>query len=1045
MERESFVIYNASAGAGKTFTLVKEYIKILMSYPQDDAFRNILSITFTNKAVHEMKKRIVDSLFAFSQEKTPENAQPLLDAITTEIKKDKRFVKEKSKRILKKIMHNYTSFSVSTIDKFTQKIVRSFAHDLGLPINFEVSLESEQILQEAIDSLTSKVGKDEQLTRVFLEFSLDKVKEDKSWDVNNELFAIGKLLTNEVHFEEVKALENFSLEDFSNLKKQLTEIIKQLKKEISEKANEIFQYIESKGVDIENFNRKLFPNHIQKFIKGEDLNFSSFNYNNPEKITGKKSKDKETIEAMAETLAEKTNEIYQMQGSLWFYQSFITNILPLSLLKLIYDEMKSIQDEKNLVAISEFNKIINNELKTQPVPYIYERMGERYRHFFIDEFQDTSEVQWENLTPLIDNALSSENENNLSGTLMLVGDPKQSIYRFRGGKVEQFINLSKDFNPFANPWKVTKSLETNFRSYSEIIENNNRFFALISSEFSNEEYADLYLNQSKQKTNAKKGGMVSFTLIKNLEKNEGDKKHEIYSQKVKKIIADCIQQGYSYSDIAILTRSNKQANFIAEELTQENIPIVSSESLIIKNSSLVQCIEAALELINNSNHKAQRVWLIYHLSVFTNNKNIAHDFIEKSIKQPLEEKDFEHFIKEHFHLDFNFDYARTLSLFEMVSYIINQLLNDYKNDAYIQYFTDLIWERSMLYFNDLQDFLNYWNTNKEKLSIPALEQNDAIQILSIHKSKGLEFPIVIFPFADEKLTKKDNIWVPINNENILLKNAFVAPKKEMAIYSDLINEIYQKNTQAILLDMINITYVAFTRATEQLYVIGNEGEISQKSPTPCLPLFIKNYLIDQNVYNDTQEEFVFGKKVKPSDKKTTKQKQSKNIKSFSTTLARNQVKIATKEGLMWNNEQAQSQEKGSIIHHILNEINNQDQINDALQNALIKGMISINEQKEIEPLLYKIVNHNDLKEFFDAKNQHVSEIPLLKKGMPTLKPDRISFNQKNAFLLDYKTGEYHEKYKQQLHQYRLALEEMGYDVKKSLLVFIQNDIKIVAV
>lgn len=1049
MERESFVIYNASAGAGKTFTLVKEYLKILMNYPQDDAFRYILSITFTNKAVHEMKKRIVDSLFAFSLDETPENAKALLHAVATEINKDEQFVKEKSKRILKKIMHNYTSFSVSTIDKFTQKIVRSFAHDLGLPINFEVSLESDAILQEAIDSLISKVGYDPLLTKIFIEFSLDKVKNDKSWDVNNELLNIGKLLTNEIHFEEVKSLENLSLEEFFDLKKYLSETIVQLKEDISQKAKDIFSYIENNGVKLESFNRKSYPNHISKFINNQKIEGKDLKYNEVSKITGSKSKGQaDLIASIADYLAQQTDEIYQCQGTLWFYESFVQNIIPLSLLKLIYNEMKAIQEDKDLVAISEFNKIINNELKEQPVPYIYERMGERYRHFFIDEFQDTSLVQWENLVPLIDNALAGENESGKAGTLMLVGDPKQSIYRFRGGKVEQFIQLSGEYNPFLNSWKATKNLDTNFRSYSEIIESNNRFFSLISNHFTNEGYADLYLNQSAQKTNSKKGGFVSFTLIPKLEKSET--KHKIYSEKVINIIKDCISQGYEYSDIAVLTRKNKQANFLATELTQADIPIISVESLIIKNSTLVQCIEVTLELIKNQQNITQRVWLLYYLSQFTGKETITHNLIINGFGKHLSEKEFEDYISKHYQLTFSFDYARTLSLFEMVTYIVNQLLFDYKNDAYIQYFMDLAFERSTLYYNDLQDFLHYWYSNNEKLSIPAMDQDNAVQMLSIHKSKGLEFPVVIIPYAEDKLEDKDNIWVPIENDDIVLKNAFVEQKSNMPFYSELINEVYQKNVQADLLDIVNIVYVAFTRATEQLYVIGYKGVITKENPTkPCVPYFIKSYLMEQNVYNEEQEEFTFGEKVKPSKKKSFDGKLGKIIESHPTTLGRNMVKIATKDGLMWSNEEAKIQAeaivKGNIIHHILNDIHTKEHIDTALQKAIVDGMITVDQEQIIRPMLEKIVGHDDLKEFFNPQNRHITEMPLLKKGEPTLKPDRISLEGKKAYLLDYKTGGFHENYKVQIGKYREALEEMSYEVQKSLLVFIQDEIKIVEI
>ncbi|RYD92106.1 MAG: ATP-dependent helicase, partial [Sphingobacteriales bacterium] len=467
MAHTAFSIYNASAGSGKTYTLVKEYLRLLLTASTDDAYRRILAITFTNKAVEEMKKRIVLNLSDFAKDDTTDRGLELMKVLHGETGLSIATIRDKAKAIIKNIIHNYAAFDISTIDRFTHKVIRAFAHDLNLSVSFDVSLETDLLLQEAVDAIIAKAGDDPVLTALLVDFSLDKTDNDKSWDVTHELFQTSRLLVDENNRSELLQFKDKSIADFLFIKEKLKQSIDTLEAESIALANAMFALLDSRGVDHKSFSGGYFPKHIG-YIRDSELKSTHKKYHETDDIkVNKTAKDRDIIEGISTELITILGKVYKNYEKKNFYTAFLKNITPLSLLNSIGIELKRIQEEQNVLSISEFNAIIHREIQNQPAPFIYERLGERYRHFFIDEFQDTSHMQWHNLIPLIDNALAGEDIHAGRGTLMLVGDPKQSIYRWRGGRAEQFIELGKEaFNPFSNPDKSTLVLGTNYRSYS---------------------------------------------------------------------------------------------------------------------------------------------------------------------------------------------------------------------------------------------------------------------------------------------------------------------------------------------------------------------------------------------------------------------------------------------------------------------------------------------------------------------------------------------------------------------------------------------------
>jgi len=675
MQRPSFSIYDASAGSGKTYALVKEYLKIILVAPKNDAYRNILAITFTNKAVHEMKSRIVGNLSEFAKDEPSQKAQDLMQDLAIETELSIIQIKTKSQQIIKHIIHNYAAFDISTIDKFTHKVIRAFAHDLGLQMTFEVTLDTENLLIEAVDAIIAQAGEDETLTKLLIDFTMEKTDDDKSWDISREILETGRLVLNENNRNEITHFQDKSISEFVEIKNKLAEACKVLEKDNTTFAENALLLIEKNGIDLKSFSRGTFPNHLQSIVDGK-FNPKNKMFREFEDISiNKTAKDGAIIENIIPELLQILGTVYKNFEKRDFYKAFLKNITPLSLLNTVSNELAKIQEEQNVLSISEFNAIIHREIQNQPAPFIYERLGERYRHFFIDEFQDTSEMQWQNLIPLIDNATSSEIDGE-KGTLMIVGDPKQSIYRWRGGKAEQFIELSKEHNPFNNPEKVLEHLDKNYRSYSQIIEFNNDFFQLLSNEFEHEDYKDLYENHSHQKSNAKTGGYVNISFIPKIEEGEEDEaldKAESYLLATLNTIQKVQKQGFELKDIVILTRKRSHGIAVANYLTEQGIPLLSSETLMIQNATEVRFIIYLLKYLKNSSDLEAKAHFLHYVADNIQDKLDVHDFIAQGMDKK-QESEFENWLTN-FDISLTFQDIRKKSLYESVETIISKFLS----------------------------------------------------------------------------------------------------------------------------------------------------------------------------------------------------------------------------------------------------------------------------------------------------------------------------------------------------------------------------------
>jgi len=1046
MQRHSFSIYDASAGSGKTYALVKEYLKIILSSPKNDAYRNILAITFTNKAVHEMKSRIVGSLSEFAKDTPSSKVQELMQDVSVDSGLSIIQIKSKAQQIIKHLIHNYAAFDISTIDKFTHKVIRAFAHDLNLPMTFEVTLDTENLLIEAVDAIIAQAGEDEILTNLLVDFTMEKTDDDKSWDISREILETGKLVLNENNRNEITHFQDKSITEFLEIKKKLAVVCEELEKETVSFGNEAAALLEQKGIDPKSFSRGTFPNHIASIQAGK-FNPKNKTFKEADDIAiNKTAQDRELIEAIVPDLLSILSKVYALFEKIYFYKAFLKNITPLSLLNTVSNELAKIQQEQNILSITEFNALIHREIQNQPAPFIYERLGERYRHFFIDEFQDTSEMQWQNLIPLIDNALSGQDEYGDKGTLMIVGDPKQSIYRWRGGKAEQFIELSKDQNPFNNPDKKVTQLEYNYRSYSQIIEFNNSFFKQLANEFQHPDYKDLYENHSHQKVNSKTGGYVNISFLPETTESEEVvvDKTEKYVQATLNTINQVLEKGFEYKDIVILTRKRGQGIAVANFLTEQGVPLLSSETLMIQNATEVRFIIQVLKYLKNSSDIDAKAHFLHYLGLHAQDHLPVHDFIAKG-KELVDETEFEHWLLQ-FNLNLSFQNLRKKSLYEAVEIMVSKFLNPkLRTSSYVQYFLDIVLERDIRNQAGVADFLDFWDKSADKFSIPSPEGTNAVRIMTIHKSKGLEFPVVIMPFAEEDYSRKpkDKLWLNAEEATVGLPKVLIDNSSAVEGFGEDALELYTIKKQEELLDNINVLYVALTRAEEQLYIISSKNFSSKgEVPKNNMCAFFVNYLIAQGIYKEDVFEYQMGTSTKLSlgDKHEDR---SKIIPNIAEVLNPKNIKIAQREALMWGTHQQESIEYGNVIHEILSFVNTKNDVDLAITKALENGLIQLGQKEAVYQTILEIVNLESLINHFAEGNRVLNEQTIIQKEGKIIKPDRMAVTpDQKVYLLDYKTGIANSKYIEQLNDYQHAIEEIGYEVIEKVIVYIGAEVEV---
>ena len=1076
----ALTIYKASAGSGKTFTLSVEYIKLLIKDPQ--SYRSTLAVTFTNKATEEMKLRILSQLYGIW--KLLPDSKSYIDKIKEDLDVTEEYMSERAGIALHNIVHNYSYFRIETIDSFFQSVLRNLARELDLTANLRIELNDYQIERNAVDELINSLDENSELLTWIMEYIRENMDDDKDWNVIGNIKRFGENIFREYYKTNSKKLNERLLEEgfFKQYTSKLRQMRNEAEVEMQNEAAQFFDALNHNGIEIDDlnngkngpagyfikikkgiYNNTIVTKRLQKVL--DEGSESSW-------VKQKSSKETQDIvrELANSTLTPLVHHAEDVRQKNWYiYGSAVLTLRHLNQLRLlnsIENKVRMMNVEQNRFLLSDTHTLLHSLIRDTDSPFIFEKIGNYLENIMIDEFQDTSTVQWQNFKVLLEECMShGEQQGNL-----IVGDVKQSIYRWRSGDWRMLNNIEREF-PYLNSMLNVCSLDTNYRSSRRVITFNNAFFKRASEL----EYADQKSStpDSSSPEQLKKAysdvaqkvpsfrdnhGYVSINLLP----NEDYRQQAL--QKTAEAVSLLLDSGANYSDIAILVRSNDIIQLIAEFFANElpDVKIVSDEAFRLDSSVSVNIIVNAMLWLTHPDNilakayiaKAYQTYVLKKSEQETNKLLATAEGIDSALPCALIDKRND---------------LLTMPIFELAEqiYTLFNIGNIKGEDAYLYAFYDALTDFIANNTADIDSFVEEWNDSIAEKTIQA-SAIDGIRIITIHQSKGLEFEHVVIPFCDWTLEKGNTIWctpqVEPYNELPLIPVDFSASQMKGTIYEFDYNEEHLQNC----VDNLNLLYVAFTRAASSLFVIAQRGTPSSRS-----------YIVEQAITDIKLE----GSSLDgdPSDKKaellfsygeleiveTKAKKKSDNIftpevENMNVDMATFSNKVEFKQSNKSRDFVADDDENtddddrkqlsyiktGKILHYLFSTINTTDDIDTSLAQLEMDGLIEESDTniKRLRDMLHKRFSNRQVADWFSSRWTLFNECTILDYDAATdtvreHRPDRVMKDEKTGevVIVDFKFGSPRPEYVEQVNRYKALTQNMGYHNVKGYLWFVYSN------
>lgn len=1061
-------IYKASAGSGKTFSLVREYLTIALQEP--DQYKHILGVTFTNKATAEMKKRIVDELVLLSKEK----GSPHLAFLVERLNKPAEFIAKRAKLILNLILHDYSSFQVSTIDSFFQRLIKSFARDIGLSAGYSLEMDTGYVLEQSVEKLIEELNDKSQASYWLNEFVLQRIREGKSWSFRKQLNELGQ----EIFKEKFQLLEP-GLAILLQDEKQITSIYQSLyqlrssfETAVKARAEEALRLIRDHGLEFTDFKNGIrsFANTFNRFLK-DDFQEPNATFQkacgNPEEWYAK-SADTLKKDAITAVYHSGLNRIMQelLQHYEKNYRDYLTAGKCLDLyyqFVLIADIQKYIRDyreEHDTMLISDTASFITQVMGNHEESFVFEKVGNYFHHFLIDEFQDTSLLQWNNFKPLLSNSISQDY------VTVLLGDVKQSIYRFRNGDWRLLLHKASD----ELTYNEEIYLSENYRSAPEIVRFNNTLFEILPNLFS-EAYRSgfkatdiedtigmnaayflrAYQNQAQQVAE-KQSGRKGYVEIGFVAATDELTWKEVVMEKVKNAIDQALTRNYHPSDIVLLVRDLRDAGILYHYLTTavhrgdtvSAYDIMTESSLRVGSSPAVKLLLSALYCLADKSDTLHRAQLKSEYYMYICHSDIAMHEVFISGKKGVKEDDP---VSVFFN---SVPLLQQMSLYELASELIRIFeLNRVQDQiVFIQGFQDAMLDYLREHEASLAAFLGWWELNAGRRTIATPENKNALRIMTAHKSKGLQFPVVMVPFCDWRVDHN-----PLHT-NILWTNASQPPFNRMPVIpvkysSDLEStwfaEEYAHEKMSAYLDNLNLLYVALTRPETELYVFAEDkkhagstiGDFVHNAITSGLESESVLYTQLKDNWNEDSLSFVYGEKQtnagydEPEDKF-----------SFTSEINRpytSQVLLKRQYYALYKNDRIN---KGNLIHEFFFRLENENHSVELLDKLVAEGKLSLVEKIEINELIDELMQSDKIRSWFSTSAKIFKERRMRGIDGQTYIPDRVVITEAETAVIDFKTGEKENGHLLQVRNYMDVLSAMGYQHVKGYLLY-TSDMEII--
>ncbi|GAB2868815.1 UvrD-helicase domain-containing protein [Hymenobacter ruber] len=1065
----SFRIYSSSAGSGKTYQLTKEYLLLALGSDSPEYFKHVLAITFTNDAAGEMKHRIVDALRNFAYPAAGKTDGLLAD-IAAELKLPETDVRRRAAETFRLVLYHYADFGVSTIDSFVQRIVTAFTRELGLPATFEVELDTDAVLQSAVAALLDKVNRDPNsklLSQTLAEYALGQADEGKSWSrLPEELAGFGKVLFNETVQEAVAQLDKLSLADFRRLDKEIrarrTEIeaafaqTREVALAVLDAAGAtegdffqgkrgIFGYVQ-KGVDL--LAPDAGPNSYVRATLADDKWYSG-------KI--KTAADRERVDAVKEPLGQLVATLDKLRADYLPNYVLLAAMQPYlfhaSLLSELNKIVEQISRERNVVLISEFNRRIASIVLTEPVPFLYERLGEKYEHILIDEFQDTSVLQWNNLLPLVENTLANGHSS------LAVGDAKQAIYRWRGGEMEQILRLHQGntealaararepemrellrgrYEAFRGKLEP-RALQVNYRSAREIIDFNNSFFEAVSARHEalglvTGIYDAHFGQQVPESQRADQQGHVELLFTqKDAPALIFDPAAGAYTPEplpghapeallgydestcylTLQLVEQALRDGYELQDISVLCRTRGASKTIAKFLKERGYAIISADSLALEFAEVVNLLVSILRVLHqpaDTLARAEALLLVdkvvrglaptparaRHIATVANAAGGTSFFDElRALGYDVQEQE-----------------TGNLGLYELAERLLSLfgLLGRNGESEYLFRFLDLTLEYSLKFGNNLGNFLTHWEERKGRISINAPGGRAAITITTVHKAKGLAYGVVIVPFADWSLEPHRGtlLWghLEADQKPLELMPDVAVVRLSQTMQQTALGTQYDEEREKTFLEGLNTLYVAFTRPRHRLYVISKRPEEKKTTKTDELDAaapttaartvadLLHGYLLGRGEWQEEQVSFVVSKGSLAAEKKAGSAPMAATYELTNLAAApwEERLKLRRHATTLFDfDEQKAQSEWNRKLHFALRRLLTAADVGRVASQLVAEGILSAKERPQLVESLEQLVSDPRLAPYFAPHLSVETEREILVGGVKLrdYKPDRV--------------------------------------------------------
>jgi ATP-dependent helicase/nuclease subunit A len=1048
---KSFTIYRSSAGSGKTRTLAKEYLALALQH-KASYFRHILAVTFTNKSTQEMKDRILRYLNVFAKGEQ----DPLAEELQRELNLDASTFQSRCQELQQVILHEYSQFSISTIDAFFQKVIRSFTRESGLMGDYRLEIDQDLVLEEVVDSLMDELGTNKELTNWVIDFTKDSLENDKGWDVRTNL----REFAQEIFTEEFKVIEDDLLkaterpEFFKSLRQKLQKERQIFINTVNTKGRQALQLIADHALDRNDF--KYGGAGLNFFKKCEKYNSVS-EFAEPgvqvsrdlQSVKNWPQKDSSNISVLlklAETsLLPLLKEILEYRKRNFkkalSAEVVLDRFYSFGLIADISRKLNEYRFQNNIMLLADAPKFLNKVIDDSDTPFIYEKVGTFYRNYLIDEFQDTSGYQWKNFLPLLTNSLDQGYRN------VVVGDVKQAIYRWRGGNLE--LLQQKVEEQIGSERVEVQELDKNFRSAPAIVEFNNQFFTKASALIGEKIDAVLPVNvfaDVSQELFKKNEGFVQLDFIE--EESKEEKWTDVALRKIPAQLEYLQEAGVKLKDIAILVRKNSEGQKIAAHLlnykNSENkksgyrYDVISSESLQIDRTATVNLLLSAMRYLLNAEDSVARAQLSYEYARLK--------FPERELKELFlvsNRVDFENTLPASFAK--MKPWLKKLPLFELTETLIEmfELGDEVGELSYLQAFQDIVLEFYSRERNDLGAFLEWWEENGYKKSVQVSGEVDAAQIVTIHKAKGLQFKYVLIPLCswnmDHDGFRSPLLWVHAQ-EDYFSDAPFLPVKYGTKLSDTYFADFYTTEKVRCYLDNLNLLYVAFTRAEAGMMIT-----LPYREKESTVASLIKQTILNSEElaahWNEAALQWKKGE-LRVTTSEGTSNESLVTLTHYPVTRWRDRLVIKKSfVGFVDPADEEALQQKvryGIQMHAVLSRIHYADEISATIDAVVQEGLMVSEEKENLVTQLQELLTQPKIEEWFSRKWQVRTEVPILLPGGGESRIDRLLTLDRKAVIVDFKTGERNRKDIEQVKEYIATLHQMNFTEVDGYLLYLRE-------